>query len=81
MSHPHEIHFRIDKHEHEISSAQNPVTGQFLRSLPPPVSDDYDLWLRGRGHEDDRLIRPEDKAEVKDGDHFYTAKKDITPGS
>jgi hypothetical protein len=78
---PHEIHFKIDKNPHEISSAQNPVTGQFLRSLPPPVGDDYDLWLRGRGQEDDRIINPQDSVTVREGDHFYTAKKDITPGS
>jgi len=81
MSHEHEIHFKIDKHHHQIRADQNPVTGQFLRNLPPPVGEAYDLWLRGRHHEDDRLIKPEEKVEVRDGDHFYTAKKDITPGS
>lgn len=81
MTQPHEIHFKIDKTPHEISSAQNPVTGQFLRNLPPPVGDAYDLWLRGRGQADDQLIQPDASIEVKEGDQFYTAKKDITPGS
>ena len=77
----HSIPFKIDKTEHKIDSAQNPVTGQFLRSLPPAVGDDYDLWLRARGSEDDRIIQPHDPVEIRPGDHFYTAKKDIAPGS
>jgi hypothetical protein len=77
---PHPIPFKIDKTEHKINSDQNPVTGQFLRSLPPPVGDAYDLWLRSRGSEDDRIIQPQDHIEIQPGDHFYTAKKDIAPG-
>jgi len=78
---PHPIPFKIDKIEHKINSDQNPVTGQFLRNLPPPVGEAYDLWLRARGKEDDRIIQPQDRIEVHAGDHFYTAKKDIAPGS
>lgn len=81
MEKPHTISFKIDKNEHKITSDRNPVTGQFLRDLPPPVTDAYDLWLRGRGQDDDRIIQPEDHIGVRDGDHFYTAKKDINPGS
>lgn len=77
---PKSIHFKIDKEQHEIAEDQNPVTGLFLRGLPPPVGDAYDLWLRARGNEDDTVVRPEDQVEVKNGDHFYTAKRDITPG-
>jgi hypothetical protein len=78
---PHRIHFKIDKESHEITEDQNPVTGQYLRGLPPAVGEEYDLWLRARGREDDTLIRPDMKVTVRDGDHFYTAKRDITPGS
>jgi len=75
------IHFTIDKNKHEIEADENPVTGAFLRSLPPAVPEDYDLYLRARGHEDDLLIKPEEKVEVKKGDHFYTSKRVITPGT
>ena len=64
------------------STLEDPtVTGAFLRSLSPVVPDDYDLYLRAKGHEDDLLIKPEDKVEVKNGDHFYTSKRVITPGT
>ena len=75
------IHFTIDKNKDEIEESQDPVTGAFLRSLSPVVPDDYDLYLRAKGHEDDLLIKPEDKVEVKNGDHFYTSKRVITPGT
>jgi hypothetical protein len=81
MAHDQEIHFKIDKKEHSIRKDQNPVTGKFLRDLPPPVGEDYDLWLRGHGHEQDRIIKPDERIDVRDGDYFYTAKKDINPGS
>ena len=78
---PHEIHFKIDKTQHTITEDRNPVTGQYLRSLPPAVGEAYDLWLRARGHEDDRIISPEDRVTIENGMHFYTAKRDIAPGA
>jgi len=71
--------FKIDKKEYKILESQNPVTGSYLRDLPP-VPEDYDLWLRGLGSEDDRLINLEDNVYVKNGDHFFTSKKVVTPG-
>jgi len=76
----HEIHFKIDKTNHTISEEQNPMSGAALRALPPAVSPDYDLWLRARGSEDDRVIEPTTTIVVESGMHFYTAKKVITPG-
>lgn len=73
------IPFKIDKKEYKILESQNLVMGSYLRGLPP-VPEDYDLWLRGRDSEDDRLINPEDTVEVKNGDHFFTSKKVVTPG-
>lgn len=74
------ITFKIDKVKHEIRKSQNPVTGQFLRDLPPIITEEYDLWLRSHGHEDDTIINPSDSLDVKEGYHFYTSKKIITPG-
>jgi hypothetical protein len=75
------IPFKIDKNHHEINHSQNPVSGQFLRNLAPAISEEYDLWLRGRGQEDDIIVEPGDSITVKNGDHFYTAKRVITPGT
>ena len=75
----HVIPFKIDRADYKLLESQNPTTGQHLRSLPP-VAEDYDLWLRGHGGEDDRIIEPGDTVVVKAGDHFFTAKKVISPG-
>lgn len=77
---PKKIPFKIDRTNHEISSDQNPVTGEFLRSLEPAVPEDYDLWLRGRDHEDDIVVNPGDPITVRPGDHFFTAKRVSTEG-
>lgn len=73
------IHFKIDKASFEINEDQNPVTGAYLRGLPP-VAADYDLWLRARGNEDDRIITPEETITIENGFHFYTSKQTVTPG-
>jgi hypothetical protein len=77
--HDKKINFKIDKNNYEITESQNPVTGEFLRGLPP-VPAGYDLWLRGKGNEDDRLISAADKVEIENGDHFYTSRQDVNPG-
>lgn len=78
--HDHKILFEIEHNHYEILSSQNPVSGEFLRSLGN-VPEDRDLWLRGKGKEDDRIIQPTDSYAVQPGDHFYTSKKVITPGA
>lgn len=77
---PKEIPFTIDKTPHKLPADQNPTSGQFLRNLEPKVTEEYDLWLRARGQEDDQLVEAETSVEVRPGDHFYTAKRVITPG-
>lgn len=74
------IQFKIDKKQYRITADQNPVTGSYLRGLPP-VPEDYDLYLRARGHEDDTVILPDAIVTVKHEDHFYTSKRVINPGS
>ena len=56
------------------------VTGDYLRSLPP-VPEDYDLWLRARGPEDDTKIEPGKTYEIEPGSHFYTSKSEVGPGT
>ena len=73
------LNFIIDKIKFEITEDQNPVDGNWLRGLPS-VPEDYDLWLRGRGGEDDKIVNPEDKVIIEEGYHFYTSKKTVTPG-
>lgn len=79
MSAQHEIPIKVDKKEYKVPANVNPVTGKFLRELAG-VGEEYDLWLRARGPEDDRLISPEDCITLEEGMHFYTAKAVITPG-
>lgn len=75
---PREIPITIDKKEYKVPADLNPVTGEYLRSLPP-VGEEYDLWLR-RDDGDDELIEPSTEMRLHPGMHFYTAKKVITPG-
>jgi hypothetical protein len=59
---------------------QETVQGEYLRSLPP-VPDDYDLWLRSNGPEDDPRIEPGQTYTIKPGEHFYTSKSEVGPGA
>lgn len=79
MSAQHDIPIKVDKNEYKVPANANAVTGKFIRDLAG-VGAAYDLWLRARGQEDDRLIRPEDSIVLEEGMHFYTAKSEITPG-
>lgn len=78
--HSHEIPITIDKKHYKIPEDQNPVKGQKLYELGS-VGDNYDLWLRSHGHEDDLLIQPNEDITLKPGMVFYSAKKDISPGT
>lgn len=71
------IHIQIDRKPYQVS--ENSASGAYLRKLAG-ITDEYDLWQRAKGNEDDILITPEMSIRLKNGDHFYTAKKIITPG-
>lgn len=76
---PNHIPFKIDNQEFKLDPSENPVSGQYLRDLAS-VGEDYDLWLRARGNEDDTLIEAGGSYTIEPGFHFYTSKREITPG-
>ena len=57
------------------------MTGLELRQLArPPIAEDRDLWLEVPGG-DDRLIDDRQAVRLKNGMHFYSTPKNITPGT
>ena len=60
---------------------QETITGAELRSLPtPPVSASRDLFRIVPGGLD-VLVDDADVVELKEGLHFITAPRDVTPGA
>lgn len=69
----------IDKKEYHVDS--DSMTGTQLRNLPnPPIGPDYDLFEIVPGG-NDQLITDDETVELKSGDRFFSAPKNITPGS
>jgi hypothetical protein len=76
---PHEITVHIDRKPYKTD--QQSLTGEQLRQLAqPPIGADYDLYLEVPGGEDE-LIDDQQSVELKDGIHFFSSQKHITPGS
>lgn len=72
-----EVSIIIDKKEHK---SPNPTTGAALYVLGG-VKPDHDLWEEVPGRGDDLLIaNSSTPIALKDGEHFYTAKKTLNPG-
>lgn len=68
----------IDKEKYE---SPDPTTGAALYVLGHVDAAKYDLWKKIPGKEDDVLIENNnDPIDLKDGDHFYTAQKNLNPG-
>lgn len=79
MKEKEEVTIRIDKKEYK---SPNPTTGVALYVLGSVDPSKYDLYLETHEHGDDPLI-PNDNnpIEIKNGSHFYTAQKNLNPGS
>jgi hypothetical protein len=74
-----EITIIIDKEEHK---SPNPTTGAELYKLGGVDPVGYDLYRETHGKGDDELINNDDKpVTLKDGDHFFSSPKKITPGA
>ena len=70
---------RIDRTEYEW--AEDKITGDQLRRLPPtPIPPDRDLFQVVPGHPD-RKINDDDTITVHDGLRFFTAPNTINPGA
>ncbi len=69
----------VDKKEHK---SPNPTTGKALYALGGVDAQSYDLFRETHGHGDDELIQDNDTlVALKDGDHFFSLKKKLNPGS
>lgn len=69
----------IDKKEYKSPS---PTTGAALYILGGVDATTYDLFLEVKGKGDDTAIENDDsEVELHDGDHLYTAQKNLNPGA
>ena len=74
-----EVSIIIDKKEHK---SPNPTTGSALYILGNIDSTKYDLWFEVHGQGDDKLISNDETIiDLKNGDHFYSAQKNLNPGA
>lgn len=73
------IEFFVDKKRFASPPESNPIKGARLRELGG-ITDEYDLWMRGRGQEDDLIVEADEDVSLYSGAHFYSAKKEIAPG-
>jgi hypothetical protein len=76
---PKEIEIKIDRQK--IKLPKQDLTGQILRTLAEPdIGADRDLYLEGKGHDEDQLIENDESVHLKDGMHFFSAPASIQPG-
>ena len=73
------VKIHIDK---ELYESPDPTTGAALYVLGKIDVSKYDLWKKVPGKGDDDLI-PNDTTviDLKNGDHFYSAQKNLNPGN
>lgn len=64
----------------KLRESPDPTTGAALYLLGE-VKADYDLYKEVRGKGDDLLVPNADATiDLKNGDHFYSAKRTLNPG-
>ena len=74
----HEFEIHIDRKLYKVAEATR--TGAQLREIAqPPIGDDYDLFLEVPGGQD-QLIADDEVVTLKNGEHFFSIQKHITPG-
>lgn len=67
----------IDRKKYEVDGS--PRTGSELRQIAG-LGSDVDLYLEQHGDEDDRQIADGDSIDLKNGMHFFSTPRHITPG-
>ncbi len=73
------VTIHIDRTEYRVP--EGVMTGEQIRQIPtPPIGPDRDLYLEVHGNHDDRLIGLNDRVELENGMHFFTAPSQINPG-
>jgi hypothetical protein len=77
--HPKRVTIHIDQAQFKLDA--DSLTGAELRALPDPdIGPDRDLYLEVHGPGEDELIESDQRVELKNGMHFFTAPAAITPG-
>jgi hypothetical protein len=76
-----EFHIKVDKENVIVKESENPILGSELKKRGKVPETGYDLWLRVPGQAEDKFIKDDDRETVKNGDHFYSAKSVLTPGT
>jgi len=70
----------IDRQQFKVE--RDVMSGMELRALPtPPIGQDRDIWEEIPGPGDDRKINDADVVTVKEGTHFFTTPRAVTPGA
>jgi Multiubiquitin len=74
----HDFEIHIDRKPYKVPFASR--TGAELRQIAQPViGADHDLYLEVPGGQD-QLIADDEVVELKNGMHFFSIQKHITPG-
>lgn len=77
---PKTYNIKIDRDHFKV--AHDSLTGAQLRALPDPdLGSDVDLYLEGRGGDEDRVIGDDSSVPMDNGLHFFSAARTINPGA
>lgn len=73
------VSIHIDKEKYD---SPDPTTGAALYALGHIDPAQYDLFKKVPGKGDDELIENNNNpVDLKNGDHFYSAQKNLNPGN
>ena len=67
----------IDRKQFKVD--RSPLTGVAIRQLAG-LTPDVDLYLEEHGDDDDRLIADDESVDLRNGLHFFSTPRHITPG-
>lgn len=67
----------IDRKQFKVDDS--PVTGTQIRQVAG-LGSDVDLYLEETGDAEDRLIADDDAVDLRNGLHFFSTPRHITPG-
>lgn len=64
----------------ELRESPNPTSGAALYVLGPVNPAEYDLYKKIPGKDDELIENDNKEISLKNGDHFYSAQKNLNPG-
>ncbi len=72
-----EFVIHIDRKQFKVD--RSPITGAEIRQLAG-LGPDVDLYLEETGDAEDRLIADDEPVDLRNGLHFFSTPRHITPG-